>query len=111
MSDHIIEFTRARQPGDQPEWGQCKCGANSGWLATRDETEAWAATHRQFVGTVKASLSRRNPGLRDQYDYYLGMSQDPSVTKTERAQWAALAKEIETRVQPVDAGAGQDPLF
>lgn len=111
MGDHLIEFTKTRQPSEKPEWAQCKCGANSGWQATRDITEKWAVGHREQVHIVKAALQRREPGLSDQHRYYLQMSEDPNTSREHRAQWLALAKELEPKVRTVDPHAGQERLF
>ena len=93
----MIHKTRVVQVG--VEWaGRCSCKARGEAGSLRSEAEDWGAWHLREVQRARAHLSGRAPSLRDQYDYYRRMQDDPDTPPGDRAQWKVLADGLEHRL-------------
>ena len=93
----MIHKTSIAQAGDK--WvGRCSCKARSSHLALRYEAEDWEAWHHREVQRARAHLRGQAPSLRDQYDYYRQMENDPDTPPAEAAQWKVLADGLAHRM-------------
>ncbi len=88
-----------RTPSDHT--ARCSCG----WTAdprriytTRQQAEDEVLKHERAVERARHHLTTRNPSLASQYDYYLSMAENPSVSEEDRRWWRILAVGLGARL-------------
>lgn len=91
---HKVEISRT-----QGKWlGVCTCRDRSDFEPTRHLVELWEDAHHKAVERARTHLNDRRPSLRDQYDYYRKMENDPSTPESDRALWHLLADGLQHRL-------------
>lgn len=78
--------------------GRCTCKAKGPTRLSLTDAEDWGYQHLRDVERTRAHLRERAPSLRDQYDYYRQMQNNPDTPVREREQWKMLADGIQHRL-------------
>lgn len=105
------KFTRGETEGWPPRvYSRCRCGHYIKPMEFTWQVEDEERRHFQLVERVKASLTRREPSIKTQRDYYLERANDPEESRENRALWQQLADELTPRVKDKKPGE-QETLF
>ena len=110
MSSH--KFTDEMLTSFPPKYqSRCRCG-----FVTKQHRHEWQVSdekraHLAFIERVKTYLNKRDPSVKNQYDYYSERANDPEETPANRALWQQLADELRPRVPDKSKNGEQETLF
>lgn len=112
MANHRYDIHEVEDGFETGFKAACLCRATSNTQMHRWQAEDWGRDHLALVERVKAQLAPRTVSLARQRDYFREMSNKPDVPEGERRLWAALADELDHRLNDQGpADDGQEALF
>lgn len=89
---------KREQAKDGGTFSRCTCGQYVSPKAHMWQVEDAENLHLENVQRAMAALSRREPTLKNQRDYYLQMAVAEEVSEADRRMWQQLADEISRRI-------------
>lgn len=106
MSQHKPKWFR-NERDDQHRVACVYCGATSGWVDARQETEDWWIKHEQEIERILANLHRRGSSPKNDLAYYEKMAADPRTAPANRDLFKQLAVEHRRRFFPEQTSEDQ----
>jgi hypothetical protein len=110
VREHRIRYEASGTGQQREHWATCSCRK---WASvhhgSRKEVEDDATKHLNDVRKARLSLSRGNPSLASQRDYYRQQQDNTMQTPRDRALFRQLADELDHRLG-VGHEADDEPL-